>query len=92
MWRVKGQRILVAWIIVILCAGTCDLQGAGGQNVDYDADFEIMDNDAPRKEDSFVQDAAVEMTISYCQTRDSTRICDCGFQNQVNCSAIDKDG
>lgn len=96
MWTIRDLCIMVLVIQGILVPHSRGEQVRSGDSrnkrdvvdEDYDKDFEFLDDDvtAPKvqHESPFSRDNdVVEMTTSHCITLDRTRVCDCGFTNQV---------
>lgn len=92
------------WIVVLVIQGLVvshsrgevrgDSRNKRDIDVDYDKDFEFLDESmAPKvqNESPFSRDSnVVEMSTSQCSTLDRTRVCDCGYANQVHMEGISR--
>lgn len=102
VWNSARARKLNSLLIVSLIVLQISLSTAGLSNVrrdedlvDYDDDYELISDSEP-KVNSFREDESPlskdnvpeEMSTSQCFTRDSSRICDCGFLSQVSVQLV----
>lgn len=93
MFEVRGSFISMFFVVLLLPISAVIPQT---NSDDYDHDYELIDNSAPVREDglipqedspAFETDTALnvaEISSSQCLTRERTRVCDCGFQDEVN--------
>ena len=89
MIQEKRLVILVGLLLVLPSAVPSESSNVSDIE-DYDGDYELLptdDNGAKviRDDESPLSrsDDPVEMSTSQCSNRDRTRVCDCGYVNQV---------
>lgn len=88
MWTIKNHCVVMLLILSIIVSHSGEVRGDSKED-NLDKDFEFLEEEessAPKVQDESPlsrDNDVIEMTTSHCSTADRTRVCDCGYTNQV---------